>query len=259
MDIYPQYRKWPDKIPCGDGILVGSDLAQEWLLPWWWDNYRKHNDHPVTWVDLGMTEKMRDWCRERGELIRLLVADIFVAPQEEVSPENTAYWQEHYGTSFWACRDAWFKKPAAFLQTPYQRTIWIDSDCEVRGPLTPLFDYADHPSGISLCEDLYPLRRTPPVYNSGVVVYRWGLPLITTWAKLAFDKSAHFMGDQDILSKAIHDHKIDIVPFSGAYNRSRRDPEEGAIVVHFHGSNGKKMIQAQLICSRLDDLNDQSY
>ena len=116
--IYLEYRRWGKKrVPDGDGVLLGSDSAQEWLLPWWWEHYSQFNHHPVTWVDLGMTEKMQNWCRERGSLIRLRVADIFVTPQEEIAEKDAAYWENVCGFAFWNCRNAWFKKPLAFLQT----------------------------------------------------------------------------------------------------------------------------------------------
>jgi len=257
--LYPEYRKWnPKRFRGGDGVLVGSDSAQEWLLPWWWDHYKRHNHHPVAWIDLGLSEKMKDWCRERGELIRLLIADIFVASKEEVAPSNVAYWERSDGMNFWNCRNAWFKKPFSILQTPFQRTLWIDSDCEIRGSIAPLFDLADHPSGLALRPEEFPSKKGDILYNSGVIPYRWGLPLIEQWASRAMDENHQFIGDQDVLSQILVDQKIEIGELPEIYNRSRLQTEEGALILHWHGLNGKKVIESKLIQQRLSYLSSCS-
>ncbi len=28
------------------GVLVASDQTLEWMLPWWWRHYKKHNNFP---------------------------------------------------------------------------------------------------------------------------------------------------------------------------------------------------------------------
>jgi hypothetical protein len=53
------------------GIIVGCDANQEWLLPWWWDHYCKHNSYPVAFVDFGMSEAALAWCQEKGQCISL--------------------------------------------------------------------------------------------------------------------------------------------------------------------------------------------
>ena len=51
------------------GILVGSDKKSEWLLPIWWKHYSFHFTHPVAFVDFGLSENGKKFCKERGELI----------------------------------------------------------------------------------------------------------------------------------------------------------------------------------------------
>ena len=48
------------------GVVVGSDIGSEWMLEWWFNNYSKHNDFPVTFVDYGMSLEASRWCEERG-------------------------------------------------------------------------------------------------------------------------------------------------------------------------------------------------
>lgn len=255
IPLYSEYSTWrKERYQGGDGVLVGCDATQEWLLPWWWNHYSRHNLHPVLWIDLGLTEKMKEWCRKRGTLITLRIADIFVVPREEILSEHASVWENQFGIAFWNCRNAWFKKPFAFLQTPFKRSIWIDTDCEVKGSISPLFSYADHPSGLAMRPETYCWRENEPLFNSGVVVFQWGLPCIELWAQWALEKSDQFAGDQDILSQILLEKKISIPHLPDRYNQSRRDLTEEALILHWHGSNGKKIIESKLIQERLDGL-----
>lgn len=249
-ELYSQYRKWAKgRYRGGDGVLVASDSTQEWLLPWWYENYHRHNHYPITWIDLGLTPQMRKWCEERGELVILQIADIFVSSQEELSPDDYALWEERFGTAFWKCRNAWFKKPAAILQSPYERTIWLDTDCEVRGSVTPIFEFCN-PFSMRKIAHLSPFGD--PIYNSGVLPYRWGIPCFEKWACLSFDANEKYMGDQDILSQIIVDEKISIPELPDSYHRYYRvDPEEGALIIHWLGSNGKRILEHKMIKERL--------
>ena len=35
-------------------VLTGSDANTEWMLPWFIENYKKHNDTHLSIVDFGM-------------------------------------------------------------------------------------------------------------------------------------------------------------------------------------------------------------
>ena len=99
------------------GIIVGCDKAQEWLLPWWWQHYSKLNSYPVAFADFGMTEKAIAWVSERGRYIKLPAA----APLKEVSPERPEFRERTQEK-----RGAWFKKPLACLYSPFPESLWID-------------------------------------------------------------------------------------------------------------------------------------
>jgi hypothetical protein len=244
--LYPQYRKWRT---CekreGDGILIAADITQEWLLPWWWNNYQKQNSHRVAFVDFGMSQEKKEWCRDRGALIPLLVADIFVAEREEIAPELILDWEANFGKQFWSCRNAWFKKPLACLQSPFERTIWIDLDCEVRGSILPLFTFSQHASGMALCKDPLVKQSPYPIYNSGVIVFERGLPLIEEWAHMGFEKNHEFRGDQELLSYLLAGKKVGELPQE--YNWSRCDGENpDALIYHLHGEHGRSVIRHQM-------------
>jgi hypothetical protein len=247
---YDRFLKWRTSgLRNEDGIVVGADISQEWLLPWWWKNYRKHNSNPVAFVDFGMSFEKKDWCRERGELIPLRIFDDFVTERADVEPEAIQYWEGDLGKAFWSFRSAWFKKPLACLQSPFRRSIWIDLDCEIRGSLLKLFDYADTPQGLGMVRDfgsiLSDLNYT--IYNSGVISFRRNHPLISDWARNCMERNCDFKGDQEVFSYLIAEKKIDISQVDQRYNWSRLQEETGEeIILHWHGIHGKNVIQSQI-------------
>src|SRR5438105_1502086 len=126
------------------GVLVASTSHLEWILPWWWYHYRAHNDLPVAFGDLGMTESARNWCRDRGELISVEVPEFLVSGKEVVCPQLAEQWEKVIGSGIWDVRLKWFKKPFAFIQSPFTKTLWIDLDCEIRTRLDSFFSRCDN-------------------------------------------------------------------------------------------------------------------
>jgi hypothetical protein len=247
---YAPYLSWKKEAPLGgEGVLVGSDLTQEWILPWWWSRYSKHNAYPVTFIDMGLSPEMKSWCLEHGSVIHLPIADPFIASQEEVDPALATLWENQSGRSFWNIRSAWFKKPIACLQTPYERSLWLDLDCEVKAPLDTLFSLCHHPSRLALSLDM----SSQTIYNSGVIAFQYGCQIIEEWAHLVFEQSHLFAGDQDILSALILEKKLTISKIPPHYNWSRCYTDNPhAAVLHWHGATGKTVIAHQLQKENLD-------
>jgi hypothetical protein len=252
--LFSAYRKWKsysDILP--KGVMVASDIQQEWLLPWWWENYSRFNTLPVVFVDFGMSKEKKKWCKEHGTLIPLLVPDIFVAERDKMDPALVSQLEnELFGTFFWAYRNAWFKKPLACLQSPFEISLWIDLDCEVCGPLDVLYDlYGD-----SIAMTRYPEKCiTYPIYNSGVVVFRRGLPIYEEWADLSIEQNHLFGGDEEILSKLLLDQDI-LIHLPPIYNWSRMWPENpNAVIRHWHGPYGKHYIHHQMMTSNFRSLD----
>jgi hypothetical protein len=248
--LYAEYRTWNTKnCTAEEGIIVGSDLTQEWLLPWWLAHYRRHNAFPIAFVDFGMSDAMKKWCQDHGELIRLYVADIFVTEKTEVHPSVILELERTYGKEFWPCRNAWFKKPLACLQSPFHKSLWVDLDCEIRGSLKPLFDLCDENPAMaedpnSIPEDL--------IYNSGVFAFKKGLKLIEEWADASFERNHEFRGDQEILNTILRGQNIPITEIPLLYNWSRCYKENPqAIILHWHGLLGKVAISHQIAKSSM--------
>ncbi|MDE3046133.1 MAG: hypothetical protein KGJ02_05770 [Verrucomicrobiota bacterium] len=250
--LYASARIWrAHNLSSHDGVVIGSDQSQEWMLPWWWMNFQRFNKLPVSFVDFGMSPEMRNWCEARGELIRLRVANIFVSSEEELSPEIARDWRENFGIYCLESRNAWFKKPLACLQSPYRRSIWLDLDCEIRCPLTPLFDLLGS-QGLGIAKDQ--ATPIPGLYNSGVLVFQHGLPIFEAWADGAFEQNHLFPGDQDLLSHLIEKEGCPIVELPPHYNWSRlNEPTPEARIVHWHGPPGKMVIQQQLTNAMLEE------
>lgn len=244
MNPYPEYRVWrTENLRDEVGVIVATDVVQEWLLPWWWEQYRKHNSHPVAFIDFGMSDEKKEWCRERGEFVDLPVADNFVKKQHEIELSQFGN-LEDLGQHYWVSRNAWFKKPLAFLQSPFKTTIWIDLDCEVRGPIGKLFDFADHPSGIGIVKEQLQTSPKISIYSSGVVVYQRGLPLIQEWADSAFSRNEEFLGDQDLLSQIIAENKLEVANMPFIYNWAvfyGANPD--ALIYHWGGEFGRFIIK----------------
>jgi hypothetical protein len=225
-----------------NGIIVGADLTQEWLLPWWWAHYSKHNDYPVAFIDFGMSFEMKDWCKARGQHIRLRLVD-FAAEKEAIDPNLAHSMESEFGSQVWECRNAWFKKPFACLLSPFQKTIWIDLDCEIRGSLSPLFEY----KGLALAKS-HDLPNPYQIYNSGIMTYdETGLSLIKEWADWCFKRSDIFRGDQEVLSHMIGEKNLSISELPPIYNWSRCSEENpDALILHWHGTYGKCVIKNQM-------------
>jgi hypothetical protein len=239
--IYSSHCFWNSSPPISErGILVGTDISQEWLLSWWWQHYHKTNDYPVAFVDFGMSSKAKQWCQKQGIYVSLPVADIFVLEKEAIKPTTQQDWERKHGKHFWNQRNAWFKKPLACLKTPFQTSIWIDLDCQIIQSIHPIFDFVTHLSDVGMVKE----DGNEIIYNSGVIVFQRGNPLFERWASFAIEKNGDFRGDQEALSALITKENYPIRELPPLYNWSRlKGFNQTAYIVHWHGHHGKNYIR----------------
>ena len=218
------------------------------MLPWWWSRYRDHNTFPVTFIDFGMTDAMRSWCLERGEVIAVDSDSNYITSRSHIDVGLAKQWETFYGWKIWNARLIWFKKPFALLQSPYEKGIWIDVDCEVLGSVNPLFSQCDFLSQLALVRehstDHLP-RLDPNVrYNGGVVAFQHGTPIVEKWAEGALNLNHLFAGDDYLLSHLIHTFQINVVELSNVYNwRMANGLNLNAVILHWVGSGGKNYIR----------------
>ncbi|EKE08358.1 MAG: hypothetical protein ACD_17C00210G0003 [uncultured bacterium] len=157
-------------------------------------------------------------------------------------------WECEAGLQFVEARNAWFKKPLACLQSPFAKTLWIDVDCEVKAPLTPLFEYASH---FAMALEQNPYLAQYPLYNSGVIAFRNNHPLLQCWAEWCYLKNKTFRGDQEVFSHMIGERNIRIDELPPIYNWSRRSEERSdAAILHWHGYHGKFIIRTQRVFTK---------
>ncbi len=219
------------------GILIGSDSSTEWLVPWWWKYYSKYNDFPVAIADFGMTPKIVKWCQKRAQVFSLKNSQDFVQKKSSLSKKLSQEWQKTYKGDVWQARQAWFKKPLACLQTPFDLTIWMDIDCEVCGSLKPLFDISK--KGVELAV----AREETQDYNSGVLLFPKNASFLQKWAQLCVEHNAKYMGDQNALTDLILSKKIRIKELDAKYNWQMIKGYNASVVIAHWCAWGKEYIQ----------------
>ena len=220
--------RWGPERDHRPGVVTGCDAAQEWMLPWWWGCYRAHNGFPVAFADFGMSAQARAWCAERGSVID-------VQGRRSAGLHTTQM-------------VAWFRKPLAVLKSPFARTIWLDTDCEVRGDLTPLFD-AEMASGLAAARDGHnPKDRRADALNTGVLVVDHGAPIVASWARFLLADPSAQPGDQEFLNAMDGPERDGIAIIPKRFNWLRLDgpADEEAIVLHWTGRRGKAHIAARI-------------
>ncbi len=218
-----------------DGVIMATDRYRQFLLPFWWENFKKFNDYPVTIVDLGMSEAARQWCQERGEVIKLSLPQYLFNKRQLMS--NRYFIQQ--------VRRAWFQKPFAMLLSPYRRTLWLDMDCQVNGNLAPIFSYAENASQMALCYSIPKKPEDEIEYNSGVIAYLHGCPLIQEWARAIVEVEGDFKGDQNVLTKVIVEQKSPVTILPDLYNW-RMKPwgfNEKALIIHWIDDTKKTLFE----------------
>jgi hypothetical protein len=217
------------------GVLVGCDAAHEWMLPWWWAHYRNHNSYPVAFVDFGMTSSAQKWCQGQGHLVSLEAPRNFVFPKALIAPELVEAWEKKQGKEVWKGREVCFYKPFALKQTPFDETVWVDLDCEIKGSLAPLFSKVHAYSKIALAMNL-------EEYDTHVIAYHSTSPLLHRWAELCRWHSDRFLGDQEALTFLIQTEEIEVAELPSQYKGFH--PE--ALIFHWADSWGKEVIRRGL-------------
>ena len=209
------------------GVVVGSDLESEWMLPWWFGNYSRHNSFPVTFIDYGMSLEASRWCAERGTLAKL-------PGRVPTMPK------------------AWFYKPVNFVMCKAQEILAMDLDTEVRESLTPVFELiGDHPVA---AQDPIIFRRYRHLFqpgryfNTGVLGAPADHPLILEWGKAVWARHTEFRGDQELFNLALYERPgAQITELPERFNRLRVNGDSpDAAVMHWTGAEGKREIRRQL-------------
>lgn len=240
------------------GVMVAASKEIEDLLPWWWLNYSSYNSFPVIFVDFGMSLKANKWCREKGYLISLKeLSKCYLCSEEKIDPELLSKWKVTNINDFQE-RHFWFKKPLAMLNTFFQKTLWMDLDCEVRGPLDSLFAIKlNDKNEIGMVAEPEIVQKdrvfrgmqteNEVLYNSGLVLFSHGSLTIQRWIKSSLDSARGFLGDQELISHLIYKYKLRVLKIPETYNWVRLQGENSeALVLHYTGPLGKILIREKI-------------
>jgi hypothetical protein len=217
--------KMPDKL-----IVTGCDEKTEWQLPWFLDNYFKHNTIPIAVANFGMSEEMKKRVYDRAGVFCYM--DI-----------NKDY--ENYDIG-------WFHKPAAMLSAPGHNVFWIDTDCEILGNIENMFRYIQ-PNKLTMAIDRPWLkRRKEEWHNSGVVGFHQKPDILKQWAETVKRNPA--VGDQEVLHSMLNPITMIayIAELPNIYNWLRlqveHDDEDNPNkkIMHWTGEKGNDRIRGKM-------------
>jgi hypothetical protein len=224
------------------GIVLGCDFRQEWLLSWWWKNYSAHNEYPVVVFDFGMSGEGIAWCQEK-EIYQSFSKSISASPKESLPTEKQKEWEARYGAGIWRVRGAWLKKPFALLESPFDQSLWIDLDAQVKGDVTPIFE-ALGSFDIAVTKDREQsfdfLLPGEVNYNSGVIAFRKEASIIPHFIKVSQKFEQTLPGDQEFLSRTIYLYEPSLIELPPIYNWYHAwGPNTSALIHHFCGGPAK--------------------
>ncbi len=241
-----------------DGVLVGCDQNQEWMLKWWWNNYSTFNTLPVAFIDFGMSKSAKLWCKSKGSLISISIDKKHFDTEERSNPSLKKNWEASYSGSVWPLRKIWHLKAFGLAKTPFLRSIWTDIDCEILGNIEPILEFSENSIGFGVAEEsersqnanrkLQLLKPEEIGYNSGVLAFKKTSPLLAKWTENTLKWHLEFMGDQDILNRTIFLEKLSVSKIPNIYNWRMTDGEnQSAIIIHWVAERGKQEIFSKFL------------
>ena len=208
-------------------FITGCDGYYEWALSWWYDCFSQYNKkYNLVFADFGMSQKARDWCSERGEVLQ--VRDKFT--------------------------QTWFKKPIALDKSPYEYSVWIDLDCQVNKDLHILLKYAMQ--GFAVTIDTYGAyfcKMKNPV-ASGVVGVTKGHKILKDWVKLTREQHGKYRGDQEVLNQITKKYKTSLTKYNSEIMIMPQEMQwlrlagenKNAAIMHWTGKDGNAIIKQRM-------------
>lgn len=205
-------------------FITGASKECDWLLPWWYNNFSKHNTEnvPLTIFDFGLSDKARAWCEKMSLDVQKPIAK---------------------------CK-GWFYKPTALREAKGGLKVWIDVDCEIKRDISELFDFivADK---LTCGIDRY--HSWGCKYQTGVVGVKGDPKILQRWEESCKDPQGPFKrGDQELLWDLVQTDSKDMAPFlpekynwlrmAFYKNKGPRRLHYDCRIIHWTGSEGKQII-----------------
>ena len=207
-------------------FLTGCDKTQEWMLDWFLENYKKHNDTPILFANFGVSDSMLSKIKRQKKFHAVL--DLTKVKE-----------------------NGWFKKPISMMNCPSEKTVWIDTDCEVLGDLHKIFDYLVE-GKLNMVEDVpWSKRRKETWYNSGIVGFINKPGILQKWVSKV--KEEPKVGDQEVLHNMTDQLQklMYINPLPKQFNVMRiqhmdKTVPKDPLVYHWTGRKGKIIIEKRM-------------
>lgn len=233
------------------GVLTGCNEDQEWMLKWWWKNYTKHNAFPVTFCDFGMSPGAKKWCQTKGNILT------FDPQSIQLKNASEAQWKNQVSLSTWNRRAIWFAKAFILEQTPYEKTVWTDIDCEILGQIDPLFELAESQDGFAIAYDnkentqeakrLKTIDQDVLVLQAGVFSFKINSPVIPAWIKYCLQNLESEISDQSAISHLHAKNSFNLTILSNKYNWLEPEyPTTYPIIKHHTGASQKRKLLAEM-------------
>lgn len=203
-------------------VITGCDEKTAWQLDWFFANYREHNfGIPLVFADFGVSENTLNRIRP------------FVSAIMDLTTSR---------------QKGWFKKPIAMISSPAKKTVWLDTDCEVKANIKPLFKMMV-PNKLNMVEDKpWTKRRKEIWHNSGVVGFIDKPQILHSWCNAVTQNPQ--VGDQEVLHTLLNPITrltyINDYPFEWNVMRLATDFDDykGPIKIQHHtGDKGKDKIK----------------
>lgn len=208
-------------------FVTGCDESQEWMLPWFVNNYMTHNDVPLVFADFGVSGACRD------SLLDIGISDVIDMTNLVVK--------------------GWFIKPQALLTVAKKcdKSCWIDTDIEILSNISDIFNHTEI-NKLGMVEDKpWSKRSGDKWHNSGIIVVEDTPNILYEWAKKVENLPNRDRGDQEVLhSMMVNDlmRMIHINDVPNEYNWLRIQLIDGQDskhkkCIHWTGYKGKDHIR----------------
>ena len=209
-------------------FITGCDNNTEWMLDWFIKNYKKHNTTPIIFADFGVSKEVKAWVYQVSGF-----DEIIDVPKQRVN--------------------GWFLKPKTFMLSPGKETCWVDTDIEILGDMSGVFDHLED-NKIAMVEDKpWSKRRGEKWHNSGVVAFRGKPAMLKKWVEQC--SVSPKVGDQEVLhellsiSPLMRLQHITVLP--NKYNWLRIQLLDGMdsgnkLAMHWTGQKGKDKIRKMM-------------
>ena len=212
-----------DKKRYSECVITGCDSKTEWQLNWFIENYGQNAHQPLIVADFGMSEEYVQYVTRHPRVNGVM---------------NLRTTKD----------EGWFNKPVAIFNSPAVKTLWLDTDCEVKANLNPLFKMIV-PGKLSMVEDKpWTKRRGEIWHNSGVVGVIGRPEILHSWCNAVREKPE--VGDQEVLHSLLNPitriSHINDLPFEWNVMRLATDHDDykGPIKIQHHtGAKGKEKIK----------------